>query len=194
MIGYLKGKIISSKPTNILLDVNGVGYSVNISINTFEKISGAEFISLFIYTNVREDAITLFGFSTESEKEMFELLISVNGIGPKIALSILSGIKIDDLKRAIQSADISRIVAVPGIGRKTAERLVLELRSKVDHVQEEGGAEIPFSIKNEAVAALTTLGYNSKIAEKIVRDILVQEPNAAIEELIKKSLGVLNKG
>ncbi len=194
MIGYLKGKVISSKPTNILLDVNGVGYSVNISINTYEKISGEESVSLFIHTNVREDAITLFGFSTESEKEMFELLISVNGIGPKIALSILSGIKIDDLKRAIQSADISRIVAVPGIGRKTAERLVLELRVKVEQVQEEGGAEIPFSIKNEAVAALTTLGYNSKIAEKVVRDIVTQEPNAAIEELIKKSLSALNKG
>ena len=194
MIGFLKGKVISSKPTNVLLDVNGVGYSVNISINTFEKISGEEFVSLFIYTNVREDAITLFGFFTESEKEMFELLISVNGIGPKIALSILSGIKIDDLKRAIQSADISRIVAVPGIGRKTAERLVLELRAKVEQVQEEGEVEIPFSIKNEAVAALTTLGYNSKIAEKIVRDILTQEPNAAIEELIKKSLVALNKG
>ncbi len=194
MIGYLKRKVISSKPTNILLDVNGVGYSVNISINTFEKISGEESVSLFIYTNVREDAITLFGFSSEGEKEMFELLISVNGIGPKIALSILSGIKIDDLKRAIQSADISRIVAVPGIGRKTAERLLLELRAKVDQVKEEGGEEIPFSIKNEAVAALTTLGYNSKIAEKIVRDILAQEPDAAIEELIKKSLGVLNKG
>ncbi len=194
MIGYLKGKVISSKPTNILLDVNGVGYSVNISINTFEKISGEEFVSLFIHTNVREDAITLFGFSTESEKEMFELLISVNGIGPKIALSILSGINIDDLKRAIRSSDISRIVAVPGIGRKTAERLILELRAKVDQIKEEGGIEISFSLKDEAVAALTTLGYNSKIAEKIVRDVLTQEPNAAIEELIKKSLSALNKG
>jgi len=194
MIGYLKGKVISSKPTSILLDVNSVGYTVNISINTFEKISGLDSVSLFIYTNVREDAITLFGFFTESEKEMFELLISVNGIGPKIALSILSGIQIDDLKRAIHSADITRIVAVPGIGRKTAERLILELRAKVDQVHEEGGAEIPFSVKNEAVSALTTLGYNSKIAEKVVRDILTQDSNSTIEELIKKSLSLLNNG
>lgn len=194
MIGYLKGNVISSKPTSILLDVNGVGYSVNISINTFEKISGLETVSLFIYTNVREDAITLFGFFTESEKEMFELLISVNGIGPKIALSILSGIKIEDLKNAILSSDTSRIVAVPGIGRKTAERLILELKTKVDQVHGEGGTEIPFSIKNEAAAALTTLGYNSKIADKIVRDILSQEPNTTIEDLIKKSLSLLNKG
>ncbi len=193
MIGYLNGKILSAKPTKILLDVNGVGYLVNISINTFEKITGKESASLFIHMSVKEDSITLFGFSEESEKEMFELLISVNGIGPKIALSILSGIKTDELKRAIQSADYSRIIAVPGIGRKTAERLVLELRSKVEMISEEGGIEIPFNIKNEAVAALTTLGYNSKLAEKVVRDILVEEPNSALEDLIKKSLSILNR-
>ncbi|MHB1686696.1 MAG: Holliday junction branch migration protein RuvA [Ignavibacteriaceae bacterium] len=193
MIGFLKGTIISAKPTKILLDVNGVGYLVNISINTFEKIFEKNSASLFIHTSVKEDSITLFGFFTEGEKEMFELLISVNGIGPKIALSILSGIKIDDLKRAIQTSDISRIIAVPGIGRKTAERLVLELKAKVDQVAEEGGIEIPFSIKNEAVAALTTLGYNFKIAENTVRNILTAEANTPLEELIKKSLGALNK-
>ncbi len=193
MIGFLKGNILSAKPTKILLDVNGVGYLVNISINTFEKINGEQSAALFIHTNVKEDSITLFGFSTESEKEMFELLISVNGIGPKIALSILSGINIDDLKRAIQTPDISRIVAVPGIGRKTAERLVLELKSKVDQVAEEGGVEISYSIKNEAIAALTTLGYNSKLAENTVRNILTSLPETPLEELIKKSLGMLNK-
>ena len=193
MIGFLKGNILSAKPTKILLDVNGVGYLVNISINTFEKINGEQSAALFIHTNVKEDSITLFGFSTESEKEMFELLISVNGIGPKIALSILSGINIDDLKRAIQTPDISRIVAVPGIGRKTAERLVLELKSKVDQVAEEGGVEISYSIKNEAIAALTTLGYNSKLAENTVRNILTSLPDTPLEELIKKSLGMLNK-
>ena len=123
MIGYLTGKIISRKPTRILLDVNGVGYTVNISINTFEKISDKEAISLFIHTSVKEDSITLFGFFTEPEKQMFELLISVTGIGPKLAQSILSGIQTDDLKDAIQRGDVSRIIAVPGIGRKTGERL-----------------------------------------------------------------------
>ena len=101
MIGYLKGKIISSKPTHILLDVNGVGYTIRISINTFERISGNETVSLYIHTNVKEDAITLFGFYSEAEKEMFELLISINGVGPKSALSLLSGISTDDLKQAI---------------------------------------------------------------------------------------------
>ncbi len=192
MIGFLKGKIISSKPTKIILDVNGVGYLLNISINTFEKINDKEIVSLFVYTSVKEDSITLFGFFSESEKEMFELLVGVNGIGPKLALNILSGIRVDELKGSVQNGDVSRIIAIPGIGRKTAERLVLELRTKVDHIIEEGGVEIPFSIKNESVAALTTLGYNQKIAEKAVRDVLAEETNISIEELIKKALGKLN--
>ena len=193
MIGYLSGKIISAKPTKVLLDVNGVGYSVNISINTFEKINDQTAVNLYIFTSVKEDSITLFGFSSESEKEMFELLISVNGIGPKLALSILSGIQTPDLKHAINSGDVSRIISIPGIGRKTAERLVLELKTKVDKIAEEGGAPIPFSIKNEAISALTTLGYNSKLAEKCIRDILAGEPTATLEDLIKKALSALNR-
>jgi holliday junction DNA helicase RuvA len=192
MIGFLSGKIILSKPTQLLLDVNGVGYLVNISINTFEQITGKETASLFIHTNVKEDSISLYGFFSEAEKEMFELLISITGIGPKLAVCILSGIQVDELKHAIQSANVSRIVAVPGIGRKTAERLVLELKTKVEQIKGEE-KEISFNIKNEAVAALTTLGYNSKLSEKIVRDILNSEPAITLEDLIKKSLGNLNK-
>jgi holliday junction DNA helicase RuvA len=193
MIGFLTGNIISAKPTQLLIDVNGVGYLCNISINTFEKISDQKNISLFIHTHVKEDSITLFGFYAEPERMMFELLISVSGVGPKIALSILSGIQIDDLKNAILNSDISRISAVPGIGRKTAERLILELKNKVDRVKGEKETEIPFSIKNEAVMALSTLGYNNKIAEKVVWDILTTEPNAPLEDLIKKALSSLNK-
>ncbi|MGA8265632.1 MAG: Holliday junction branch migration protein RuvA [Ignavibacteriaceae bacterium] len=192
MIGYLSGKIVSAKPTRIILDVNGVGYVVNISINTFEKISNKSSVSLFIFTSVKEDSISLFGFYTESEKEMFELSISVNGIGPKLALSILSGIQVDELRQAIISGDISRIVSVPGIGRKTAERLVLELKSKVGSVAAEGEEAVPFSIKNEAIAALTTLGYNSKQAEKSIRDVLAEYPKATLEDLIKKALSNLS--
>ena len=191
MIGYLSGKIISSKPTRITLDVNGVGYVVNISINTFEKINDKSSASLFIYTSVKEDSISLFGFYTESEKEMFELLISVNGVGPKSALSILSGIQADDLRQAINSGDISRIVLIPGIGRKTAERLVLELKTKVEGLSVAGATEAA-SIKNEAIAALTTLGYNLKAAEKAVRETLNSEPKASLEETIKKALGKLS--
>lgn len=194
MIAYLTGKIISKKPTKIILDVNGVGYLVNISISTFEKISETENISLFIYTSVKEDAIDLFGFSSESEKEMFELLISVNGIGPKLAQSILSGIQIDDLKQAIKTANLSRIIATPGIGRKTGERLIIELRDKVDSIADnlDKSLNASFEVKNDAVAALANLGYNHKNAEKIVRDILNGDPNISIEELIKKALSEFN--
>ncbi|MDP2301704.1 MAG: Holliday junction branch migration protein RuvA [Ignavibacteria bacterium] len=193
MIGYLSGKLLSAKPTKIIIDVNGVGYLVNISITTFEKITDLKEVSLFIYTSVREDAITLFGFFSENEKEMFELLISVNGIGPKLAQSILSGIQVDELRQAIQSSDITRIVAVPGIGRKTAERLVVELRSKVDSLSGIESGSISSSIRGEAIAALTTLGYNLKTAEKITRDLLTADSKITIEDLIRRALSLLNR-
>ena len=193
MIGYLKGKIISSKPTHILLDVNGVGYTIRISINTFERIIGKETVSLYIHTNVKEDAITLFGFYSEAEKEMFELLISINGVGPKSALSLLSGISTDDLKQAIITNNIERIVAVPGIGRKTAERLILELKNKVSEIKEEGIVPAKPSLQKEAVSALTTLGYNLTSSEKAVNKILSELPNCSLEDLIKRSLKELNR-
>ena len=192
MIGFLTGKIISSKPTQILLDVNGVGYTVNISINTFEKISEKETVSLFIHTSVKEDSITLFGFFTQSEKEMFELLISISGIGPKLGLNILSGIVVDDLKSAISNGNVSRLIVIPGIGRKTAERVVLELRNKVDAIKADGVIK-ETSAKDEAISALTTLGYQRQIADKIVRDLLSENQNYSLEELIRKALAGLNK-
>ncbi len=192
MIGYLKGNIVSSKPTEIILDVNGVGYLINISINTFEKISGQKEVSLYIFTNVKEDSITLYGFHSESEKEMFELLITVNGIGPKSALSLLSGINSSELKNAIERSDVSRITAIPGIGKKTAERLVLELKSKVEKIALNEEQTVSFGLKKEAIAALNTLGYNLKAAENAIREVLSDSPDCSIEELIKKALNRLN--
>ena len=192
MIGYLTGKIISSKPTQIIIDVNGVGYLVNISISTFEKISDKGVVSLFIHTSVKEDSITLFGFYTQSEKEMFELLISISGIGPKVSLGILSGIAVDDLKDAIANGNVTRLIAIPGIGRKTAERVVLELKNKVDAIKADGSIK-ETSIKDEAVSALSTLGYQRQIAEKVVRDLLSENANYSLEELIRKALAGLNK-
>lgn len=192
MIGFLTGKIISSKPTQIILDVNGVGYLVNISITTFEKISEKETASLFIHTSVKEDSITLFGFFTQSEKEMFELLISISGIGPKVSLGILSGISVDDLKDAIANGNVSRLIAIPGIGRKTAERVVLELRNKVDAIKADGSVKTT-SAKDEAISALATLGYQRQLAEKVVRDLLSENTNYSLEELIRKALAGLNK-
>ena len=193
MIGYLSGKVISSKPTHLLLDVNGVGYDINISINTFEKIAEKDIISLFIYTNVKDDSISLYGFYKVAEKEMFELLISISGIGPKLALSLLSGIETADLKEAIEIGDVSRIVAIPGIGRKTAERLILELKSKVGAVIADGEQTVQRGLKQEAVAALTTLGYNHTTAEKVVRQVLSSNNKHTLEEVIRNALGELNK-
>ena len=196
MIGFLTGKIISKKPTQILMDVNGVGYQVNISITTFEKLGDVNSaVSLYTFLSVKEDALDLFGFFTEAEKEMFRLLISVSGIGPKLAQSILSGIQIEELKEALQVGNISRLVAIPGIGRKTAERLLIELRDKVEKLAEEfiQVSNAKFAIKNDAVSALTSLGYNVKTAEKVVRDILEKTPDASIEDLVKNALSILNK-
>jgi Holliday junction DNA helicase RuvA len=192
MIGFLRGKLHSAKPTQVIIDVNGVGYLVNISVTTFEEISQLAEVSLFIYTNVREDAIQLFGFASETEKEMFELLISVNGIGPKLALGVLSGIRVADLKTAIQKNDVQRIVAVPGIGKKTAERLVLELRGKLDNLKVTAG-DTSYTVRSEATVAMVSLGYNQKVAEKIVGDILDAVPGISIEELLKQALKSLGK-
>lgn len=192
MIGYLRGKIHSSKPTQIILDVNGVGYQVNISVATFEEVSGKPEVELFIYTNVREDAIQLFGFSTETEKQMFELLISITGIGPKLALGVLSGIRVSDLKNAILKNDVPRITAVPGIGKKTAERLVLELRGKLDNLTVATG-EANYTVRSEATSALVSLGYNQKTAEKVVGDLLDMSPQISLELLLTQALKSMGK-
>lgn len=194
MIGYLHGKIISKKPTKILIDVNGVGYIVNISISTFEKISDKDEVSLFTYLSVREAAMDLFGFYSLAEKEMFELLISVSGIGPKSAQSILSGIQIEDLKDALKSGNVSRLISTPGIGRKTAERMVIELRDKVESLAEsiDGVSFGPSSVRGDAIAALINLGYNQKVAERMVHAITNKSPNVSIEDLIKEALVSLN--
>jgi Holliday junction DNA helicase RuvA len=196
MIGQLEGKLKSKKPTRLLIDVNGVGYIVYISINTFEKLGEeGSHCSIYTYLSVKDDALDLYGFYSESEKEMFQLLISVSGIGPKLALSILSGIQIEDLKDSIREGNVTRITAIPGIGRKTAERLVVELRDKADNVAD--SAEIKdagtYSIKKDAISALVSLGYNHKIAEQAVRKILEAAPNSTVEDLIKEALSNFSK-
>ena len=197
MIGFLTGKIISKKPTQIMLDVNGVGYLINITITTFESLpdSSEEVVSLHTYLSVREDALILFGFSTLAEKEMFELLIGVNGVGPKSAQSILSGIQIEELHTALRDNDLSRLIAIPGIGRKSGERLIIELRDKIEKLSDsfETSTEPSFTIRKDAILALTQLGYNQKIAENAIRNILDSEPDSTLEMLLKDSLALLNK-
>jgi len=193
MIAYLNGKIFSLSPTGVILDVQGVGYDVHISVPTYEKLNGKETASLFIFTSVKEDSISLYGFSEREEKNIFELLISVNGIGPKSAMTILSGIQPNDLRNAIESADISRLTAMPGVGKKTAERIVLELRGKLtDSVISPAGAAPVRGVRSEAILALTTLGYNRSIAEKVTKEIAEVSPAATLEEMIKQALRKLS--
>lgn len=193
MIGFLSGKTISIKPTQLLLDVNGVGYQIFIPISTFEKIAENSAVSLFIYTYIREDIINLYGFYSEQEKQMFEMLISISGIGPKVALSILSGITVDDLSHAILNGNIGRLVSIPGVGRKTAERIVLELKSKVSEFEIDSTNQIDYSLRQQAITALVTLGYNQKNSEKVVRGLLALHPSLTLEDIIKKSLAEFNK-
>ena len=196
MIGYITGKVISKKPTKSLIEVNGIGYIVNTSINTFEKICTiGEVISLHTYLSVKEDSLTLFGFYTIAEKELFEILIGVNGVGPKLAQGILSGINASEFKDAILNNNIPRLVAIPGIGKKTAERMMIELRDKVERVSDSDStlSASTFTVKDDAVAALVGLGYNQKIADKAIRSLLESNSSLSLEDLIKDSLKNLNK-
>jgi holliday junction DNA helicase RuvA len=195
MYSYLQGKLVTKSPTEIVIDVNGVGYLLNISLSTYEKIdSTSPQVKIFTYLHVREDALQLFGFATESEREMFKLLISVSGIGPKIAQGVLSGMNTDELKTSIQTSNINALTSVQGIGRKTAERLVVELRDKIG----KGEIEIidrtftssQLKQRDDALNALLSLGYHRSIAEQALRQVLKdsQGKDLPVEELIKQAL------
>ncbi|MDI6802361.1 MAG: Holliday junction branch migration protein RuvA [Bacteroidota bacterium] len=193
MLSYLTGKLTYKTPTEIVIDVNGVGYSLNISLTTYEQLSSAnDQVKVFTYLHVREDALLLFGFSSESEREMFKLLISVSGIGPKIAQGMLSGMTADELKSAIQTGDIAALTSLQGVGRKTAERLLLELRDKIGKAE----IELPsfpatspqIKTRNDALNALISLGYNRNTAENAIREVLKENKDLSVEELIRQAL------
>jgi holliday junction DNA helicase RuvA len=196
MIASLTGTLKYKSPTEILIDVHGVGYTVSIPLSTYEKLGdvGAS-ISLLTHFHVREDAMQLFGFFSHDERRLFKLLISVSGIGPKIAQGILSGMNVEELKSNILNGNAAALTAIPGVGKKTAERLILELRDKVGGAV--AGAE-PLSaidmtsaaMRTDALQALTSLGYNLQIAEKSIRLVLKETEGSIIslEELIKRAL------
>lgn len=196
MIASLTGVLKSKAPTEVLVDVNGVGYSVIIPLSTFEKLGDIETrVTLLTYLHVREDAMQLFGFSTEEERFVFRLLISVNGIGPKIAQGILSGISVSDLKLHIAKENISALTAIPGVGRKTAERLIIELRDKIGKADVAAQGTFPrqdgaTELRQEALLALTSLGYNRPVAEKALRRVLneAKGEKLSLQDLIKRAL------
>ena len=203
MIAYVNGILENLEEGNAVIDVNGIGYNVNISGSTMDRMPGiGEMVKLYTYTNVKEDAFTLFGFLSRDELNLFKMLITVNGIGPKGGLSILSVMTPDDLRFAIMAGDSKSLAKAPGIGKKTAERIALELRDKLKVSEDEllGGSstvsgdsitsEGENSARDEAVAALVALGYNSADAMKAVRKVLASDKAAGedTEKLLKLAL------
>lgn len=202
MVAYVNGILESIEEGNAVIDVNGIGINVNISGSTMDRMPGiGEMVKVYTYTNVKEDAFTLFGFLSRDELSLFKLLITVNGIGPKGGLAILSVMSPDDLRFAIIAGDSASIAKAPGIGKKTAERITLELKDKIkvteDSLLSQGGDSLDgnllgdnLSAKDETVAALVALGYNNSDAMRAVRKVLGTEEGAAAntEDLLKLAL------
>jgi Holliday junction DNA helicase RuvA len=193
MIGSLRGKLIEKRPNQLLVDVNGVGYQVQIPLSTFASLAAlhAE-TNLLIHTHVREDQITLYGFVTAREKQCFELLISASGVGPSLALKILSGMSIEELVPAIRKSDLAQLVKIPGVGRKTAERIVVELRDKlvVIDVPEAGKPSTRSQLEDDVASALMNLGYDTKSVEHAVEKSRAASGND-FEKLLRSSLQIL---
>jgi Holliday junction DNA helicase RuvA len=195
MIGYLQGTVLRASPERVLVDVQGVGYEVHIPLTTYYEVERAGpggSIRLYIHTHLREDGIALFGFASEREKLLFEKLIAVSGIGPRLARVVLSGMAADDLLAALAAGDLARLTSIPGIGRKTAERMVLELRDRVREL----AAELPgraAPADDDLVSALVNLGYKPSQAERAVSEARRDRPDAPFQELLRASLNRLSR-
>src|SRR5271170_5052636 len=193
MIGSLRGKLIDKRPNHVLLDVNGVGYQVQIPLSTFATLAALhEETTLLIHTHVREDQFSLYGFLTAREKQCFELLLTASGVGPSLALKILSGMGIEDLVPAIRKSDIAQLVRIPGVGRKTAERMVVELRDKLAAVDvpEAGKPATRSQLEADVASALENLGYDERAVEKAIAQSRATVGND-FETLLRASLQVL---
>ena len=198
MIAHLKGKLTNKSPLEITIDVNGVGYLVFVSLSTFYALPGVECeVSLGVHTHMREESLKLFGFYTTDEKKTFEKLITINKVGPRLALTILSGMPPIDLLNTIKSNDIAKLSTIPGIGRKTAERLILEMHDKLD------GLSLDFAnlkkpspqngLFDDALSALVNLGYKKSQAEQTLKKVYgKKQEESSIENLIKESLNLLS--
>ena len=195
MIEYIKGKLDDVTPTMAVVDCNGVGYGVNISLNTFSAIQGKGDVKLYIYEVIREDAYVLYGFATKQERELFLMLITVSGIGGNTARMILSALSPSELCNVISSGNEKLLKMVKGIGLKTAQRIIVELKDKIQNigVESTGNVSTPISAANneiyeEAVAALTMLGFAQAPSQKVVGQILHEEPDAPVQKVIKIAL------
>lgn len=193
MIAWLRGRLLEKHPTRVIVETGGVGYELHVPLSSFSAIGepGGE-IALRVHTHVREDAIQLFGFATPLELSLFERLVGVSGIGPRLALAALSGIEPSALVRAIAAGEVARLVGVPGIGRKTAERIVLELRDKLDDLALGGAAGEGTAMRTDLVSALVNLGYHRPAAEKAAERAL-QSRAGTFEDALREALGSLTR-
>ncbi len=188
MYHHLRGRLIEKNPTFVVIECGGVGYYVNISLSTYSQIGEDEAVMLYTHLTVREDAMTLYGFSHEGEREIFRQLISVSGVGANTARMILSSLQPQEVELAIRSENIALLKGVKGIGAKTAQRIIVDLKDKVGMTAEAGTAVAPSSSKDEAVAALEVLGFSRKSVEKVIATHLNLEPDASVESMIKNAL------
>jgi Holliday junction DNA helicase RuvA len=203
MIGQLTGKILDCTPGQVLLDVTGVGYDVRIPLSTFYALSAGEgsVVSLHVHTHVREDALQLYGFASRDERSAFALLIGISGVGPKMALAILSGIGVEELRESVHRQDRCRLQKIPGVGKKTAERLLLELRDRLgtgsghpegDRPTGGDGHGEPVGLRADAISALVNLGYSRDVARRAVeRAVADRGPSATLESVLRAALASL---
>ena len=190
MINHIDGKLVDKTPTNVVIDCNGVGYSINISLQTFSKIND-ERCKLFTHLSVKEDSHTLYGFITENERKLFRHLISVSGVGPSTAQVILSTYKSDEIINYISASDVAAIKNVKGIGLKTAQRIIIDLKDKVTKsaISDEISLDLNNTIQNEALSALVALGFSKKIAQQKIDKVLTnKQGNFDVETLVRESL------
>ena len=190
MITHISGKLVEKNPTYAVIETNGVGYCLNISLNTFSQLPDNETVFLYTHLYVKEDSHTLFGFITKTEREIFRLLISVSGVGPSIARIMLSSMTTDEIQHAIASGNVSAIQSVKGIGAKTAQRVLVDLRDKISktYIIDEVSFAQNNTNKNEALSALEVLGFTKKQCEKVLDKILLENKTLSVEILIKKAL------
>ena len=190
MITHIQGKMVEKNPDHVVVECNGLGYQVIISLQTFSNIPDQENLKLYTYLAIREDAHILYGFYSKTEREIFKLLISVSGVGPSIAMTMLSSMDTEEIQQAIGSEDVSKIQSVKGIGLKTAQRVIVDLKDKILKSYEIS-EDLPSSnntIKIEALSALEVLGFSRKKIEKVIQVILQNSPDISLEELIKQAL------
>ncbi|MCL5126881.1 MULTISPECIES: Holliday junction branch migration protein RuvA [unclassified Algibacter] len=190
MITHIQGKLVEKNPTHVVIDCNGVGYMLNISLHTFSQIPDGEFLKLFTHLQVKEDSHTLYGFSSVAEREMFRLLLSVSGIGASIARTMLSSLTPKQVREGIATGDVALIQSIKGIGAKTAQRVILDLKDKVLKIYDidEVSVSKGNTNKDEALSALEVLGFVKKQAERVVDKIVIAEPDASVESIIKQAL------